>query len=72
LKQPLLVVDDAFGRADLGDLFQPVVAVDDAPVQIVQVDVAKRPPSSCTIGRSSGEMTGTRPGSSTRAATSTR
>ena len=37
LKQALLVVDNGLGRTDLGNLLEPVVAVDDAPVQIVQV-----------------------------------
>ncbi len=37
LQQPLFVVDDAFRRVDLDDLLQPVVAVDDASVKVVQV-----------------------------------
>ena len=35
LKQPFLVVDDALRRSDFGDLLQPVVAVDDAPIQVI-------------------------------------
>ena len=41
LQQPLLVVDDALRRADLRDLLQPVVPVDDAPVEVVQVGRGK-------------------------------
>ena len=37
LQQPLLVVDDRLGRVERLDLLQPVVAVDDAAVEVVQV-----------------------------------
>ncbi len=37
LKHPFFVSDDDFRGAQLEELLQPVVAVDDAPVQIVQV-----------------------------------
>ena len=59
LQHALLVVDDDLGRAEVEQPLQAVVAVDHAAVQVVEVDVAKRPPSSWTIGRSSGGITGT-------------
>ena len=37
LQHPLLVVDDDLGRAEVDQPLQPVVAVDHAPVQVVQV-----------------------------------
>ena len=37
LKHALLVVDDDLGRAEVEQPLQPVVAVDDTPVEIVQV-----------------------------------
>ena len=37
LQHALLVADDDLGRAQLEQLLQPVVAVDDAPVEVVQV-----------------------------------
>ena len=37
LQHPLLVADDDVGRLELDQLLQPVVAVDDAAIQVVQV-----------------------------------
>jgi hypothetical protein len=37
LEHPLLVADDDLGRAELEQPLQAVVAVDDPPVQVVQV-----------------------------------
>ncbi len=37
LQHPLLVTDDDVGRLELHELLEPVVPVDDAPVEIVQV-----------------------------------
>ena len=37
LQHPLLVADDHVGRLQLHELLQPVVAVDDAPVEVVEV-----------------------------------
>ena len=37
LQHPLLVADDDVGRLQLDELLQPVVAVDDAAIQVVQV-----------------------------------
>ena len=37
LEHPLLVADDDLGRAELEESLEPVVAVDDAAVQVVQV-----------------------------------
>jgi hypothetical protein len=58
LQHPLLVADDDLRRVELLKALEAVVPVDHAPVQIVEVDVAKRPPSSGTRGRRSGGMTG--------------
>ena len=58
LKHALLVADDHFGRVEVEELLQSVVAVDDAAVEIVQVGVAKLPLSSSTSGRRSGGITG--------------
>ena len=60
LQHALLVVDDDLGRTEIEQTLQAVVAVDHTAVEVVEVDVAKRPPSSCTIGRSSGGITGNR------------
>jgi hypothetical protein len=59
LQHPLLVVDDDLRRPEVEQPLEAVVAVDHPAVQVVEVDVAKRPPSSWTIGRSSGGITGT-------------
>ncbi len=60
LQHALFVAHDDVGRAQLEQALEAVVAVDDAAVQVVRGrEVAKRPPSSCTIGRISGGMTGT-------------
>ena len=37
LQHPLLVADDDFRRVEIHQLLEPVVAVDDAPIEIVQV-----------------------------------
>ena len=37
LQQPLLVVDDRFGRLDFGNALEPVVTIDNTTIQIVQV-----------------------------------
>ena len=37
LQHPLFVADDDFGRVEVDQLLEPVVAVDDAAVQVVQV-----------------------------------
>jgi hypothetical protein len=37
LEHPLLVADDDLGRAELEEPLEPVVAVDDAAIQVVQV-----------------------------------
>ena len=37
LQHPLLVADDDLGRVEVDQLLEPVVAVDDAAVQVVQV-----------------------------------
>ena len=37
LQHPLFVVDDDVGRADLQELLEAVVAVDDAAVEVVEV-----------------------------------
>ena len=37
LEHPLLVADDELGRAELDELLQPVVAVDDPAVEVVEV-----------------------------------
>ena len=58
-KHSLLVVDDDLGRAEVEQPLQPVVPVDDAAVEVVEVARGERPPSSWTIGRSSGGITGT-------------
>ena len=37
LQHPLLVADDDFGRVEVDQLLEPVVAVDDAAIEVVQV-----------------------------------
>ena len=37
LQHPLFVADDHFGRVEIDQLLQPVVAVDDAAIEVVQV-----------------------------------
>ena len=59
LEHPLLVADDDLGRVQVDELLEPVVAVDDPAVEVVQVaggEVAAE--SSSTSGRRSGGMTG--------------
>jgi hypothetical protein len=46
------------GAVQIQQTLQTVVTVDHTTVQIVQSDVAKRPPSSGTSGRKSGGSTG--------------
>jgi hypothetical protein len=58
LQHALLVADDDLGRVELLQPLEAVVAVDDAAVEVVEVEVAKRPPSSGTSGRRSGGITG--------------
>ncbi len=59
LQHPLLVADDDFRRVQIDQLLQPVVAVDDAAIQIVQIARGEVAASRATpSGRRSGGMTG--------------
>jgi hypothetical protein len=59
LQHALLVVDDDLGRAQVDQALEPVVRLITRRYRSFRSLVAKRPPSSCTIGRRSGGMTGT-------------
>src|SRR5699024_1620689 len=59
LQHALLVVHDDLGGTEIQQPLEPVVAVDHATVQIVEVGGREAAPSSCTIGRRSGGITGT-------------
>ena len=58
LEHPLLVAHDDVRSAQFEEPLQPVVPVDDPAIKVVKSEVANRPPSSWTIGLSSGGMTG--------------
>ena len=58
LQEALLVEDHDFGRAQGLDVLEAVVAVDDAPVEVVEVGGREAAALQGHEGRSSGGMTG--------------
>ena len=59
LEHALLVVDDDLGGAQIEQALEPVVAIDDPAVQVVEVGGGETATVELHHGRSSGGMTGT-------------